>query len=235
MSPVVIARLSGLVVAGLGVAACIFARRLPAQTGFGLGPAFLPFWTGIVLAALACGSVLARPRTRKSPGRLLAGSRALRSALSFSFYMRWRCSRWATLLAPRFSLSSGSCSSSRSVGPARSSSGSPARHFSSSSSVSGFAYRFPVVSWAGRRCHCGNHLGSPVRLFHRSAACQSRLLLSRCPGGNTNWGAPRHWPCRGGSNADPVLVRNERDHGHDHDGWNLLRRDVRRLDDVNPG
>ena len=48
-----IARLSGLVVAGLGVAACVFARLLPAQTGFGLGPAFLPFWTGILLAA--CG------------------------------------------------------------------------------------------------------------------------------------------------------------------------------------
>jgi putative tricarboxylic transport membrane protein len=53
MSPVVIARVSGLVVTGLGVAACILARSLPAQTGFGLGPAFLPFWTGIVLAA--CG------------------------------------------------------------------------------------------------------------------------------------------------------------------------------------
>ena len=53
MSPVVTTRLLGVVVAGLGVAACIFARRLPAQTGFGLGPAFLPFWTGIVLAA--CG------------------------------------------------------------------------------------------------------------------------------------------------------------------------------------
>jgi putative tricarboxylic transport membrane protein len=53
MSPVVIARLFGLVVAGLGVAACILARRLPAQTGFGLGPAFLPFWTGVVLTA--CG------------------------------------------------------------------------------------------------------------------------------------------------------------------------------------
>ena len=53
-------RLSGLVVAGLGVAACILARNLPAQTGFGLGPAFLPFWTGIVLTA--CGLWLcARP------------------------------------------------------------------------------------------------------------------------------------------------------------------------------
>ena len=60
MSPAVIARFSGLVVTGLGVAACIFARRLPAQTGFGLGPAFLPFWTGILLAA--CGLWLcARP------------------------------------------------------------------------------------------------------------------------------------------------------------------------------
>jgi putative tricarboxylic transport membrane protein len=53
MSPIVIARAFGLIVVGLGVAACILARNLPAQTGFGLGPAFLPFWTGIVLAA--CG------------------------------------------------------------------------------------------------------------------------------------------------------------------------------------
>jgi putative tricarboxylic transport membrane protein len=42
-----------MVVAGIGVAVCILARNLPAQTGFGLGPAFLPFWTGIVLAG--CG------------------------------------------------------------------------------------------------------------------------------------------------------------------------------------
>jgi putative tricarboxylic transport membrane protein len=57
---VIIARVSGLVVTGLGVTACILARSLPAQTGFGLGPAFLPFWTGIVLAA--CGLWLcARP------------------------------------------------------------------------------------------------------------------------------------------------------------------------------
>ena len=53
MSSIVIARVSGLVVAGIGVAVCILARSLPAQTGFGLGPAFLPFWTGIVLAV--CG------------------------------------------------------------------------------------------------------------------------------------------------------------------------------------
>jgi putative tricarboxylic transport membrane protein len=60
MSPVTVTRVSGLVVAGIGVAACILARSLPAQTGFGLGPAFLPFWTGIVLAV--CGLWLcARP------------------------------------------------------------------------------------------------------------------------------------------------------------------------------
>jgi len=53
MPPAAIARLSGLAVTGLGVAACILARGLPAQTGFGLGPAFLPFWTGILIAA--CG------------------------------------------------------------------------------------------------------------------------------------------------------------------------------------
>jgi putative tricarboxylic transport membrane protein len=60
MSPVVSTRVSGLVVAGIGVTVSILARSLPAQTGFGLGPAFLPFWTGIVLAA--CGLWLcARP------------------------------------------------------------------------------------------------------------------------------------------------------------------------------
>jgi putative tricarboxylic transport membrane protein len=60
MSSVVITRVSGLVIAGIGFAVCILARSLPAQTGFGLGPAFLPFWTGIVLAV--CGLWLcARP------------------------------------------------------------------------------------------------------------------------------------------------------------------------------
>ena len=60
MSPVMVERFSALVVIAVGVAACILARRLPAQTGFGLGPAFLPFWIGVVLAA--CGLWLcARP------------------------------------------------------------------------------------------------------------------------------------------------------------------------------
>jgi len=53
-------RLAALAVLALGIAASILARRLPAQTGFGLGPAFLPFWTGIVLCA--CGIwLLLRP------------------------------------------------------------------------------------------------------------------------------------------------------------------------------
>lgn len=60
MSPVMAERFSGVVVIAIGVAVSILARRLPAQTGFGLGPAFLPFWTGLVLAA--CGLwICARP------------------------------------------------------------------------------------------------------------------------------------------------------------------------------
>lgn len=58
-------RLAGLVVLALGVAASVLARRLPAQAGFGLGPAFLPFWTGLVLAG--CGAWLfARPGTAEA-------------------------------------------------------------------------------------------------------------------------------------------------------------------------
>ena len=53
MSPAATRRLPGLAVLAVGITAAVLARRLPAQTGFGLGPAFLPFWTGIVLAA--CG------------------------------------------------------------------------------------------------------------------------------------------------------------------------------------
>jgi hypothetical protein len=60
MSPVVKTRLSGTVVLALGIAAAVLARRLPAQAGFGLGPAFLPFWTGLIFAG--CGLwLLARP------------------------------------------------------------------------------------------------------------------------------------------------------------------------------
>jgi putative tricarboxylic transport membrane protein len=74
-----IERVSGLVVAGIGIAACILARSLPAQTGFGLGPAFLPFWTGIVLAA--CGLwICARPAA--DPEVSWPASRALARAAS---------------------------------------------------------------------------------------------------------------------------------------------------------
>ena len=61
MSPVVKTRLSGAAVLAFGIAAAILARRLPAQTGFGLGPAFLPFWTGLILAGSGLW-LLARPR-----------------------------------------------------------------------------------------------------------------------------------------------------------------------------
>jgi putative tricarboxylic transport membrane protein len=47
------ARLPGLAVAAVGVTAAVLARRIPVQAGFGLGPAFLPFWTGLALAG--CG------------------------------------------------------------------------------------------------------------------------------------------------------------------------------------
>ena len=60
MSPLVKTRLSGAIVLALGIAAAVLARRLPAQAGFGLGPAFLPFWTGLIFAG--CGLwLLARP------------------------------------------------------------------------------------------------------------------------------------------------------------------------------
>jgi hypothetical protein len=49
-------RVAGLAVVLVGLVAAWLARRLPAQAGFGLGPAFLPFWTGLVLAG--CGAWL---------------------------------------------------------------------------------------------------------------------------------------------------------------------------------
>ena len=82
MSPVAIARLSGLVVAALGLSASTLARGLPHQTGFGLGPAFLPFWTGIVL--VACGLWLClRPGMEEMPA---VGFRAVARA-AFGFFL----------------------------------------------------------------------------------------------------------------------------------------------------
>jgi len=82
MSPVVKMRLSGAVVLALGIAAAVLARRLPAQAGFGLGPAFLPFWTGLILAG--CGLwLLARPED--TPDLTLGGWLGLgRVAVGFS-------------------------------------------------------------------------------------------------------------------------------------------------------
>jgi putative tricarboxylic transport membrane protein len=54
-------RLCALAVLALGITASILARQLPAQTGFGLGPAFLPFWIGIVLAVCGLWLFVATP------------------------------------------------------------------------------------------------------------------------------------------------------------------------------
>jgi len=71
----VTARLPGLAVVALGVTAAVLARRFPGQAGFGLGPAFLPFWTGLVLAG--CGVWIAlRPEPLGVPagGLVRAGA-----------------------------------------------------------------------------------------------------------------------------------------------------------------
>ena len=85
MSPVMKTRLAGAVVVALGVAAAVLARRLPAQAGFGLGPAFLPFWTGLVFAS--CGLwLIARPGDGAeitTPGLLGLG----RAAAGFSILL----------------------------------------------------------------------------------------------------------------------------------------------------
>jgi putative tricarboxylic transport membrane protein len=71
------ARLPGLAVVAVGVAAAVLARRIPVQAGFGLGPAFLPFWTGVALAGCGLWTAL-----RPSPGE--ATARGLgRAALAF--------------------------------------------------------------------------------------------------------------------------------------------------------
>jgi putative tricarboxylic transport membrane protein len=68
-------RLPGAAALVIGLAFCILARRLPAQTGFGLGPAFLPFWTGALLSL--CGAWLAIRPGKQSEGETPAeaGSR----------------------------------------------------------------------------------------------------------------------------------------------------------------
>ncbi len=60
-----------------GLLVCILARRLPAQSGFGLGPAFLPFWTGVLLSL--CGlwlMILPEEKDRSATLDLSGGRRA---------------------------------------------------------------------------------------------------------------------------------------------------------------
>lgn len=51
-------RVTGIVGFSLGVAAAIGAKRLPGEAEFGLGAAFLPFWLGVLIAALSLTLVL---------------------------------------------------------------------------------------------------------------------------------------------------------------------------------
>lgn len=51
-------RVTGIVGFSLGVAAAIGAKRLPGEAEFGLGAAFLPFWLGVLMAALSLTLVL---------------------------------------------------------------------------------------------------------------------------------------------------------------------------------
>jgi putative tricarboxylic transport membrane protein len=65
------ARLPGLGVAAIGIAAALLARRIPGEAGFGLGPAFLPFWTAVLLAGSG-GWVALRPAPVEASWRGLA-------------------------------------------------------------------------------------------------------------------------------------------------------------------
>lgn len=58
-------RVAGIVMLALGVAMAIGAWRLPGEAEFGLGAAFLPFWLGILMAALSLGLLL--QAGRRSP------------------------------------------------------------------------------------------------------------------------------------------------------------------------
>lgn len=82
MSPVVASRLSGVVVLTLGLIAAALARLLPVQTGFGLGPAFLPFWTGLVLAASGIWLCVRPPA--EPPGERPGWGGLARGAVGFS-------------------------------------------------------------------------------------------------------------------------------------------------------
>lgn len=51
-------RVTGIVGFALGAAAAIGAKRLPGEAEFGLGAAFLPFWLGVLIAALSVALLL---------------------------------------------------------------------------------------------------------------------------------------------------------------------------------
>ena len=74
-------RLPGAAALVVGLAFCILARRLPAQTGFGLGPAFLPFWTGILL--LLCGAWITIRPGKQSEGETPSRAAPRRAASGF--------------------------------------------------------------------------------------------------------------------------------------------------------
>ena len=62
----------------VGLAFCILARGLPAQTGFGLGPAFLPFWMGVLLSL--CGAWVTIRPGKQSEGEAAAPGGPRRAA-----------------------------------------------------------------------------------------------------------------------------------------------------------
>src|ERR687891_219137 len=71
-------RLPGAAALVVGLAFCILARGLPAQTGFGLGPAFLPFWMGVLLSL--CGAWVTIRPGKQSEGEAAAPGGPRRAA-----------------------------------------------------------------------------------------------------------------------------------------------------------
>jgi hypothetical protein len=78
-------RLPGAAALVVGLAFCILARWLPAQTGFGLGPAFLPFWTGVLL--LLCGAWITIRPGKQSEGEAAAPGGPRRAAFGLSILL----------------------------------------------------------------------------------------------------------------------------------------------------
>src|SRR5919106_290739 len=71
----------GAAIGVLGLVFCILARQLPQKTGFGLGPAFLPFWTGVLL--LLCGVWLMIRPGERSEAQAVPGAGLRRAAAGF--------------------------------------------------------------------------------------------------------------------------------------------------------